>query len=729
MASAAVAAAEVSRLLPEQLERAASNAAAALRRGATERVHETLTRYALPFERESGVTRTALDILTEVLLRGKAAPYTSPFRDFDTFMRCLGESPIIILAITHAEHTGVQSVFSVRDDPHSCGKGLLGFSRFYDSRESLGAFYLMGAKEYEYVREKVLNPVNCAQFLREVLSNGERNEHSITFRNEPFYVRKLTMSEDEKDPLLKNILGIYQIDFLSKKITSLTSYYEDELYSSDGITEDELLKSIHARSINLYNGRPTFAFFAGCNVLTDKIPGSIIAQMVKTYSGPQGVSSASFAGAAAASSSKPPVAFKGNLDPEAAKKQRDVLSLEQFEAIKEENDKSVGRLLHFATWLMVWSDKSYDVGKRVLAHSLGQDIARAASAGVSDITIMRLLASFFNKPFNYVLALQQFHRDYAEIKKGRNAYNKSSSAARKSGMNWGNTNAGKNAGNNTGSKNVNLARFRAAEASRMRPNQLKALNDRDALEEALRHNSLVDFAALVSARYHRARQAASRNPSTLTKEIEAAELAALTAVFNEQLRQERVAVAAEWTAAASGAGAAAPVYPPAVAAAEPPAAASTSAAPPVLHSPLPVPDISVLHRRVPNLPDWKMMKRSGVGFKSKAESNSRENSLLPSKYYIAAENALKRSITVKKPRIETKVVLPEVRIDNDFRTVPKAVTNPIPKTISKSVFPFPFFIKNGQYPTAPIRGGARKTRKSKNNSRKSKPKRQTRSKH
>jgi len=691
--------AENAKLTPANLEAAASRAAAALRRGATERVQETLTRYALPFERVPGVTRTALDILTEVLLRGKAAPYTSPFRDFDTFMRCLGSSPIIILAITHAEHTGVQSVFSARDDPPPCGRGLLGFSRFYDSRESLGAFYLMGAKEYEYVREKVLNPANCAQFLREVLSNGERNEHSITFRNEPFYVRKLTLSSSEKDPLFRNVLGIYQIDFASGKISNLTSYYADELYSPDGITEDEFLKSIHARSINLYKGRPTFAFFAGCNVLTDKIPGSIIAQMVKTYSGPQSVSSASFAGAAAASSSKSPVAFKDTLDPEAMKAQRDVLSLDQFESIKEENDKSVGRLLHFATWLMVWSDKSFDVGKRVLAHSLGQDIARAASAGVSDITIMRLLASFFKKPFNYVLALQQFHRDYARIKEGRKAYNESSSAARESGMNWGDLLTG-----NTGTRsNVNLARFRAAEASRMRPNQLKALNDRDALEEALRHGSLVDFAALVSARYHRARQDASRDPSTLTKEIEAAELAALTAVFNEQLRQEREAVAAEGAAAASGAAAAAaPAYPPAAAAAEPPAAASTSAAPPVLHSPLPVPDISVLRR--PELAERRWQDPA-------SEPNVSGRVLLSAEVYdrkISAAAARRREREREIERRNSPAPYSKPPTSYNHRYSSSGRNN----------------LKDPRY----RRGGTRKLPKRKN-SRKSKPKRQTRSKH
>jgi hypothetical protein len=669
--SASAASPPGARLSNEDVRRYAREAAAAIPPTLRYKVEKEADWVALPFEKEGGIANAAIDILVNALASDTTRnPRQSPLRDVTTFLGpdCLGETPIVMLAITHAEHTGVQSPFNFSKLP--VNKGLLGFSRFYDSRESLGAFLMMGNDEYDYVRDTFTDLPTCRDHLTEIFRDSQTTPHSITFRNEPFYVRKLTISENEKHPLLRKIMGIYEIDFATKQLSRLTGYYGSELERREGLTEDELLKSFHDRLIHLHKARPGFALIAGCNVITDRIPGEAIAHMLQSYSGPQGVVTPEFRGA---NRRVVPFAssFKENINIFSQKKQADVLYFSQIDAIKHEFEKTIGVDLDIAFRFMTKNLDPRDIGNIVYRYTKLKYIQRALYAGVSYTTILQLLASTFGLGYDLPSVLVNYKswsttkgKESNRAAEGIAAFSKAAGFAKEYEV------ADHSNGKDTPkAADVDLSKWRIVQAAIMPESKRTTLNERDFLLESLSNDSMVDFTAIVSARFY------------------------------EGVRRNSVPLSASVSAAGAGAGPASAAAAPAAAAGA--AAPATAEVSDVLYvppsGPLPVPDISTLHRRPFVGPRWQDRTLA-------SESDVTGAVLLSAETYEAARAA---------------------RAARDARAAREAARGTERSSVSKYGSQF-----NSGKPYSG-RGGARKTHKSKNNSRKSKskPKRKTRSKH
>ena len=201
-------------------------------------------------------------------------------------------------------------------------------------------------------------------------------------------------------------------------------------------------------------------------------------------------------------------------------------------------------------------------------------IQRALYAGVSYTTIMQLLAATFGLEYDLPSILVNYKSwSTKEGKESSRVAAEIADFSKAAGFSkeyevGEHLNAKGNASN---AADVDLSKWRVVQAEIIPESRRRALNDRDFLLESLSNDSMVDFAAIVSARYY---QRVRGSPSASAPGVAAGVAAA--------------------GAAAAGAGAAAA-----------PATEETSA---VLYTPpsgpLPVPDISMFTRRLPRLPDW-----------------------------------------------------------------------------------------------------------------------------
>ena len=194
---------------------------------------------------------------------------------------------------------------------------------------------------------------------------------------------------------MRDVIGIYEIDFPSGTMIDLTADYDSELLSANGLRDIDLFRSLDYRC-SLKN-RTGFAITAGCHVATDMIPLKTIAAMYGKVGVREGVLNPEFSN----------VKFKSNathaanlveFPVEYQKTQPDVLYSRTVEQIKYSIDYEISRHLDFIYWFLV---KNIPPATNVELYytSKMRAFARALYAGVSKNTIIRLLSNLFRIPY------------------------------------------------------------------------------------------------------------------------------------------------------------------------------------------------------------------------------------------------------------------------------------------------------------------------------------------
>jgi len=140
-----------------------------------------------PIDKE-GQRGQALKTLYESLVSPTILSSLPPLRTLETVLGCLGNNPLICIAITHAEQTGDVGRLDFPDEP--CTRGVLGFSRLGDI-DSLGSFFYMGDDVYKQVKTDVLD---YTTFLTDILKKPETNPHSYVCRGEEFFIKQLSIN-------------------------------------------------------------------------------------------------------------------------------------------------------------------------------------------------------------------------------------------------------------------------------------------------------------------------------------------------------------------------------------------------------------------------------------------------------------------------------------------------------------------------------------------------------
>ena len=478
--------------------------------------------YALPFEvKEGSVEKKALDILIAAL-QNIVKDNISPLRDLNCLFYHLRKNPLIYFIITHSEYIGLQDVLATirrqpcvaRDEPRL--NNLLGFVRLFESTETFAKFFNMSRGLYKQITNYVLN---YEQFLKAIFTEDNVG-HSITFQGEPFYLKKLQKVPDEPSALLRDAIGIYEIDFPSGTMIDLTADYESELVSANGLRDIDLFRSLDLRCQS--KDRTGFAITAGCHVATDMIPLTTIAAMYGKVGVREGTLNPQFGSVKFKNSS----AHAANLSAfpvEYQKTQPDVLYSRTVEQIKYSIDYEISRHLDFIYWFLV---KNIPPAANVELYytSKMRAFARALYAGVSKNTIVRLLSNLFRIPYIPIKDELAFYGYDTRKKAAAYAYQKAAPSVSSEGLEGNGTNVefpipsaanfhSPYTGNTNAFTHDDFTRLKEIEDSRRSPISLRAYaNSLQDIAIMKGGYSLSELLSVVTGRLNEVRRQLSSDP-------------------------------------------------------------------------------------------------------------------------------------------------------------------------------------------------------------------------